>query len=132
MQTRLGVEATLFATPSRPTSFWARSRLGGEWLRVLRQRQVEGMDGEVSADDRLFAFPDVAFQVGVAFAASSLTLAPFAGFSFATFTSVTSDRSCSGTACAFVSADPTDEAIPSGDRSSHQWLSVGVMGAFAL
>ena len=109
---KLGIEATRHFSPGRWFVPWVGVSLGYEWLRLGRKES--GYDYSVATR----GFELLALQVGAEhFTSPRFAVGPFVGLSFGRYSSV---------------SEPTYGSQEIESTSLHEWLEVGVRGAFRL
>ena len=119
---RLGVELRLHTIRARAFSLWTSAGIGYEWFGYSKNPNVDS-SRDVSANGY-----DVDLQVGGDLPLTGAsTLGPYVGLRIGTFRHFWTQ--CGAYGCTGAT---TDVDIPDENRAAHEWLTIGVRGAFAV
>lgn len=104
---------------------WVGGGFGYEWLSVSEEIEVSAGDADLTVTFHGFEFLNL--QFGLDFpVANGVALGPFAAVTFASYG--TGRISCDGSLC----GDADDESESIDDTAVHEWLFLGVRGAFVF
>lgn len=116
----VGGELRFYIVSARAFSLWTSAGLGYEWFGYLANPGIDA-SRDVSANGY-----DFDFQVGGDIQVTDrTTIGPYVGLRLGTFRHFR-------TTCGSRGCIVTDVDIPDANRASHEWLTFGVRGTFAL
>jgi hypothetical protein len=119
---RLGGELRLHITPARPLSPWLSVGFGYEWFIYSIPASVDSYGRDTTATGY-----DFDFQVGGDVPMTgSTTIGPYVSLRVGTFRHI--KTMCGDRGCWL----PVEVDVPDADRATHEWLTVGIRGAFAI
>ena len=122
---RLGIQLNYHFTPDASVDPWIGAGFGYEWLSLSESATVLGQTVDISGT--LHGWELLNLQGGVDFSvAPKFGLGPFASFSLAQYGKTSS--SCSGSACGATTTESKDIT----NTAMHEWLLLGIHGAFVL
>jgi hypothetical protein len=123
---RFGGQVHYHFTPDRSTDPWIGAGFGYEWLSQSVSASVLGNSFDLSGTVHGFEF--INLQGGLDFKpsdSSNFGIGPFIAFSLAEYAS--GSASCSGSVCGQLDLNAGSDI---GDKSVHEWLTLGVRGTF--